>query len=144
MSKIVFKHRVVLLPVSVSYRPGAKHDDNITYEATRGIWRIAKEQRDRIEYALGVFKRKIVGVFAPTNWHCALETEYSDRNLPLRSVAMLSSFRPEDYEPLPNDWKIRREFTGDIPPQEILDIYLDKEVDKDFPRLHQGAIYRGD
>ena len=145
MSEIAtFKHRVVLLPVSVSCPPEAKYDDNITYECIRGIWRIAENRLGKIEYALGVSKRKIIGVFSPVKWHCALETKYSDRNLPLRNVAMRSSFRPEDYEPLPKNWEIRREFTGDIPPQRILDIYRDKEVDKDFPQWHQGAIYRGD
>ena len=130
MSKIAaFKHRVVLLPVSASYTPGAKHDDKSTYEATRGIWRIAQWRLGKIEYALGIVNRSVVSVFKPKEWHPALTTEYRIRKFPL-------SERPKT-------WKTRCEFTGKIAPPEILRLYLNKSVDDHLPRRHQNHIYGG-
>ena len=95
------KHRVIFLRINKSYYHGMT-DDKI-YAVTRGIWPIAKNRRDKAEYAYAVFYGKVVGVFKinPNKW-----------------VKASNSKRVRDYPQSKNlhNWESRWEFTKESAP----------------------------
>lgn len=46
-----------------STQEGEPVPDNELYEAARGTWRVGKDGRDKVEYALAVFDGEVVGVY---------------------------------------------------------------------------------
>ena len=56
-------HKVVLLPLPQTYHEGM--NDDAFYKAIRGNWIIAEWRLPQIEYAVGVVKQEIVGVYEP-------------------------------------------------------------------------------
>ena len=57
------EHKVVLLPLFQTYHEGMSED--ALYEAIRGKWIIAKWRLPQIEYAIGIVKQEVVGVYEP-------------------------------------------------------------------------------
>ena len=119
-------HKVVLLPLFRSYKKDG--GEKALYEATRGIWKIDdEERRSLIEYAFGVFNRKIVSVYKPDadGWQPGGTATYDTR--------------PSKETNNPDRW----EFTATVkPPQEIVDSCLHKPVGHRLPPRHQEPEYR--
>jgi len=74
---------VLLIRVNQLYRH--KMSEHELYEITRGIWRLG-ERRHRAQYALAVFEGVVREVYAIEEWHPALTTQYSTRDLSKRDV----------------------------------------------------------
>ena len=114
-------HKVVLLPLFRSYKKDG--GEKALYEATRGIWKIDdEERRSLIEYAFGVFNRKIVSVYKPDadGWQPGGTATYDTR--------------PSKETNNPDKW----EFTATVkPPQEIVDSCLHKFVGHCLPPRHE-------
>ena len=118
------QHPVLLFRLNKSFHKNMSEEE--IYEATRGFWRIGTERRQKAQYAFGVFKGIVRGVFSIYDWHKGLSTEYK--------------FRPD----IPFDEKNKRqwEFTSNKgnTPQEIIDMYLHKSVRKHFKKGDQSSF----
>ena len=120
------RHKIVLLPLNETYHRNGMSKQAL-YEATRGVWKIDKRWLDQIEYAFGVFERKIVSVYKP----------YPDKWNPGGTASYRT--RPSAHTNNPKRW----EFTAPIdPPPEIERSCLHKSVDKCLPRQHRQPAYR--
>jgi hypothetical protein len=85
------------------------------YDYTRGIWRVDKKRAENAEYALAVYKGKIVEVFEISSWHPAKTTEYKSNR---------------DF--LGTDPKGRSEFIGRVAKDEIREKYVGKFVARGY------------
>ena len=118
------RHKVVLLPLSKTYKKdGGKQ---ALYEATRGVWRMAKWRLVSIEYAFGVYQRKIVSVYKPhpDKWNPGGTASYRTR--------------PAAHTDNPKRW----EFTAPIEPPEKMKDCLHKSANECLPRQHRQPAYR--
>jgi len=99
------KHSVIMLNLRKHFRYGMGVDD--LYETTRGVWRAVRHDR---EYAFGVYKGVVQGVFKIANWQPAGTAEYR-----LRSRAEVE---------FPDRW----EFNGERAAEEVWSRYVGNSV----------------
>ena len=114
------RHKVLLFRIQRYYRPGMSDDE--IYEGARGVWKIGTRRRKRAEYAFGVVRGIVRGVYAIDEWHTAGNTKYK--------------FRPRAEVDNPERW----EFTGGAAPQEITEMYLHKSVHSYCKRGQQSPV----
>ncbi|RDW96125.1 hypothetical protein gvb04_05740 [Gardnerella vaginalis] len=50
-------------------------DENVLYDAVRGIWRVSKEKVKTVEYVFGVYNSLIVAVYKPSKWFVCKEAK---------------------------------------------------------------------
>ncbi|MCY4042750.1 MAG: hypothetical protein OXF45_02935 [Candidatus Dadabacteria bacterium] len=103
-------HRVLIFRLNNTYKPNMGEEE--IYEMTRGVWVVNQKRRQKAQYAFGVFRGIVRGVFSIDNWHPAGSTKYR--------------FRPDiKSSKTTRLW----EFTQNAKaPQEIVDMYLYKSV----------------
>lgn len=111
----------VLIRLSRQYRADLSEDQ--LYEITRGVWRVAKEKRERLEYALAVADDVVREVYRIDAWHPAGTTRYLNR--------------PDEEVRIPGRW----EFTGSRAPDRVRDKYLGCSVAGHFKRGNPNPIH---
>ena len=97
---------VLLIRINQNFYHGMSATE--LYENTRGIWKLGK-RRERVRYALAVYRGVVREVFRVESWHPAGSTPYETRE--------------EDLDDI-QKW----EFVGDIAEEEIRQKYLLKSV----------------
>jgi len=103
------RHNAILLTINRYYRKTMTPLE--LYEMTRGIWRVGP-RRNEAEYALALYKGKVLEVYRIVQWYPAGTLEYQTRNS--------SEFKNSG----------RWEFSGEVAPHEIRDEYFDCYVGK--------------
>lgn len=101
-----FNENVVLLKLNKTYTPNMTAFE--LYEAARGYWRMDKEKRNQVKYAMPVYDGVILEVYSIVQWYDAKTT--------FRSVSM------DDVR------EGRSEFIGQIAPDDIRAKYIGKSV----------------
>ena len=99
----------LVVKINKTFRDGMSSEE--LYEIIRGIWKIKKEKRDRIEYVFGVYRGIIKEVYKVTRWDDAGTTPYK--------------FRIHDTELL----KARSEFVGSPAENAIRDRFVGKSIE---------------
>ena len=112
-------HPVLLIRINRLYRYDMT--DQEFYEATRGVWYVGG-RREKVDYALAVFRGIVREVYAVQEWHPAGTTPY---------VTDI-----HDRVNVPGRW----EFTGVPAPDEVHDRYLNKSVEHYFSEHAQNPI----
>jgi hypothetical protein len=102
---IKIKDSVIMLNLRQHFRYGM--DDDELYETTRGVWRAVRHDN---QFAFGVYKGVVQGVFEIDNWQPAGTAEYN--------------LRSRDEVEFPNRW----EFTGRKASTDIWNYYVGKSV----------------
>jgi hypothetical protein len=94
---------------------------NVTqvYDTTRGVWVVGTEARDRVEYALAVYRGQVLDVYKITAWHPAGTTEYASG----RTIE------------LPR-YKRRWEFTGYTARADVRERLMGLNVQQHFPNVN--------
>jgi Uncharacterized protein conserved in bacteria len=92
------------------------------YEATRGVWKVAKWRQQEVKYALAVFEGVVREVYTIESWHPAGQTPYQTR---------LAEAVND-----PQRW----EFVGHVAPEEVRNRYLYHSVTASFARNAQNPI----
>lgn len=67
------KHRILVIKINRLYRRCM--DENVLYDAVRGIWRVSKEKVKTVEYVFGVYNSLIVAVYKPSKWFVCKEAK---------------------------------------------------------------------
>lgn len=101
-----FKENAVLLKLNKTYTPDMSAFE--LYEAARGYWRMDKEKRNKVKYAMPVYDGVILEVYNIVQWFEAKTT--------LRSISQ------DDIA------KGRSEFVGQIAPDNIRARYVGRSV----------------
>jgi len=93
------KHHIMVIKVNQRYEENM--DQDALYSVVRGIWKASKERAQKVEYAFGVYKSKIVAVYKPTTWYICKEAK---DNLPRKDIVLTPKnenrifFVDESYE----------------------------------------------
>ena len=112
---IKIKDSVIMLNLRQHFR--YEMDDDELYETTRGVWRAVRHDN---QFAFGVYKGVVQGVFEIDNWQPAGTAEYS--------------LRSRDEVEFPNRW----EFAGRKASTAIWNYYVGKSV-KGYINNHQWS-----
>ena len=92
------------------------------YDATRAVWKVGT-RADSARFALAVYNRTIREVYSISKW------------LPARSTYTDRTFEEKDY-----DFNKRKEFVGNIAPENVRKRYIGKSVAKYFRQGTQNPI----
>ena len=103
---------VVIIKINQLYHDGMS--DLELYEATRGIWKRKIDSVDKAEYALAVYKGRVVEVYRIDQWAKAGTYPMQTRKL-----------NPERYEN-------RIEFIGEVAEETVRNKYIGKDVSRLF------------
>lgn len=102
------KHNIVIIKINQLYRKDMTSDE--LYEATRGIWKRRIESVEDAEFALSVYKGKVVEVYRIDAWY------------PAGTISMKTRVLDE------NRCIGRIEFTGEVAEESVRNYYLNKDV----------------
>ncbi|QII21791.1 hypothetical protein G6R31_06320 [Deinococcus wulumuqiensis R12] len=111
---------VMLIRINKLYWHGMPAQE--LYEATRGIWKVAKWRQQEVKYALAVFEGVVREVYTTESWHPAGQTPYQTR--------------PAEEVSDPQRW----EFVGHVAPEEVRRRYLYHSVAAYFSKHSQNPI----
>lgn len=119
-------HNVLLLRINKLFREGMS--TNKLYEVTRGAWKANSKRRDKVEYALAVYKYTVREVYKIKRWHEAGSTQYKHR------AEEISRRKAEGR------LDRRYEFTGKVADNGIRMQYIDKSV-KQYCKGSNPVLY---
>ena len=110
-------HRSILIRINRLYREDMTETE--LYEVTRGIWKVGPRCQTA-DYAMAVYRGVVKEVYRIRSWHPAKSTPYTTRT--------------------PGPAAGRKEFDGEVAPQEVRAIYIGKSVRDYFKKGMQRPI----
>lgn len=106
----------LVVKINKTFRDGMSNDE--LYEIIRGIWKIHKDKRDKIQYVFGVYHGTIIEVYKVSYWDDAGKTPYK--------------FRKHDAETL----RGRSEFVGSPADDIIRDRFVGKKIELTYQTIN--------
>jgi hypothetical protein len=76
--KIDIHHKAILITINKLYRSDMSPEE--LYEVTRGIWRVGKTNRNKVEYAMSLYQGIVLEVYRIEQWHPAGTLNYNTRD----------------------------------------------------------------
>jgi len=107
--KIKVQHKAILITINKLYRSDMSPEE--LYETTRGIWRVGEPNRNKVEFAMALYRGIVLEVYRIKQWHPAGTLIYTTRDS--------SNFRNSG----------RWEFSGSIA-KDVREEYVDFSVGK--------------
>lgn len=75
---VKIQHDVILITINQKYRSGIPKVE--LYEATRGLWKVGKKNRERVDYAMAVYQGIVREVYRIERWLPAGTLDYHTRD----------------------------------------------------------------
>ena len=65
------RHKILVIKINKLYQRGM--DEDVLYDAVRGVWRASRNRVRTVDYVFGVYNSLIVAVYKPTQWYVCKE-----------------------------------------------------------------------
>lgn len=73
LEKKDIRHKILVIKINRRYQRDM--DDEVLYNAVRGVWRVSKGKVKTVDYVFGVYNSLIVAVYKPSEWFVCKEAQ---------------------------------------------------------------------